>query len=75
MEAEAGPDLRELSVDDWDSALAEAGDTLVVVDFFTNWYISQLAFADKHLLLCLLLHHSLACGGSRLVQSACIDQP
>ncbi|KAL3141702.1 hypothetical protein ABBQ32_004388 [Trebouxia sp. C0010 RCD-2024] len=37
VEAEAGPDLRELSVDDWDSALAEAGDTLVVVDFYTNW--------------------------------------
>ena len=37
VEAEAGPDLRELSIDDWDSALAEAEDTLVVVDFFTNW--------------------------------------
>lgn len=37
VEAEAGPDLRELSIDDWDSALEEAGDTLVVVDFFTNW--------------------------------------
>ena len=37
VEAEAGPDLRELSIDDWDSALQEAGDTLVVVDFFTNW--------------------------------------
>ena len=36
-EAEAGPDLRELTIDDWESALAEAGDTLVVVDFFTNW--------------------------------------
>ena len=35
VEAEA--DLRELSIDDWDSALEEAGDTLVVVDFFTNW--------------------------------------
>ena len=35
VEAEA--DLRELSVDDWDSALAEAGDTLVVVDFYTAW--------------------------------------
>ena len=39
-EAEAGPDLRELTIDDWDSALAEAGDTLVVVDFFTNWWAS-----------------------------------
>lgn len=36
VEAEA--DLRELSVDDWDSALEEAGDTLVVVDFYTAWY-------------------------------------
>lgn len=35
VEAEA--DLRELTIDDWDSALEEAGDTLVVVDFFTNW--------------------------------------
>ena len=37
VEAEA--DLRELSIDDWDSALEEAGDTLVVVDFFTNWSV------------------------------------
>ncbi len=35
VETEA--DLRELTIDDWDSALEEAGDTLVVVDFFTNW--------------------------------------
>lgn len=35
VEAEA--DLRELSIDDWDSALEEAGDTLVVVDFYTAW--------------------------------------
>lgn len=37
VEAEA--DLRELTIDDWDSALEEAGDTLVVVDFFTNWSV------------------------------------
>lgn len=61
MEAEAGPDLRELSIDDWESALAEAGDTLVVVDFFTSWCASLLAYVDAHLLLSLLLHPSLAC--------------
>lgn len=48
VEAEAGPDLRELSVDDWDSALAEAGDTLVVVDFYTNWYVAQLGLSLYH---------------------------
>ena len=34
---EAESDLRELTIDDWDSALGEAGGTLVVVDFFTDW--------------------------------------
>lgn len=46
VEAEAGPDLRELTIDDWDSALEEAGDTLVVVDFFTNWYITCITWTQ-----------------------------
>lgn len=31
------PDLRELTKDDFHSCLEEAGDQLVVIDFFTDW--------------------------------------
>jgi hypothetical protein len=32
--------LRELTKDDYNTFLEEAGDTLVVVDFYTDWYSS-----------------------------------
>lgn len=47
VETEA--DLRELTVDDWDSALQEAGDTLVVVDFYTAWSVSCLSMHSTQL--------------------------
>lgn len=37
------PDLRELNKDDFYPALEEAGTTLVVVDFYTNWCVVLLA--------------------------------
>ncbi len=36
-EKEALPELREITKDDYHSCLAEAGDDLVVVDFYTTW--------------------------------------